>query len=69
MEYKHTDSVNPWFRAGSAVLVLLLFSIMAASNVTAPIYDLYALKYHFGPFIITDIFAIYVFLLIPSLLF
>jgi MFS family permease len=69
MEYKHTDSVNPRFRAGSAVIVILLFAIMAASNVTAPIYDLYALKYHFGPFIITNIFAIYVFLLIPSLLF
>ena len=69
MEYKQDNSGGSRSKAGSAVIVLLLFSIMAASNVTAPIYDLYALKYHFGPFIITDIFAIYVFLLIPSLLF
>ena len=69
MEHKLDNSGKPSFKAGSAVIVLLLFSLMAASNVTAPIYDLYALKYHFGPFIITDIFAIYVFLLIPSLLF
>jgi predicted MFS family arabinose efflux permease len=69
MEYKRTNSGDPWFRAGSAVIVILLFAIMAASNVTAPVYELYALKYHFGPFIITDIFAVYVFLLIPSLLF
>jgi MFS family permease len=69
MENKRVNSEDSRLKAGSIVLVLLLFSIMAASNVTAPIYDLYALKYHFGPFIITDIFAIYVFLLIPSLLF
>ena len=57
MEIKKNISGNSWINAGSVIIVLLLFSIMAASNVTAPIYELYALKYHFGPFIITDIFA------------
>ncbi len=69
MEIEKNNSGNSWINAGSLIIVLLLFSIMAASNVTAPIYELYALKYHFGPFIITDIFAIYVLMLIPSLLF
>ncbi|HII81849.1 MAG TPA: MFS transporter [Ferroplasma sp.] len=69
MEIKKNNSGNSWINAGSVIIFLLLFSIMAASNVTAPIYELYALKYHFGPFIITDIFAIYVLMLIPSLLF
>ncbi len=69
MEYGNNNSERRWINAGSAIIVLLLFSIMAASNVTAPIYDLYAIRYHFGPFIITDIFGIYVLMLIPSLLF
>ncbi len=69
MKYNDDNSETRRNNAGSAIMVLLLFSIMAASNVTAPIYDLYAIKYHFGTFIITDIFAIYVLMLIPSLLF
>ena len=69
MEYKKNNPEKGRINAGSAIIVLLLFSIMAASNVTAPIYELYAIKYNFGPFIITDIFGIYVLMLIPSLLF
>ncbi|MCL4452809.1 MAG: MFS transporter [Candidatus Thermoplasmatota archaeon] len=69
MEYKKNNPEKGRINAGSAIIVLLLFSIMAASNVTAPIYELYATKYNFGPFIITDIFGIYVLMLIPSLLF
>ncbi|WMT50723.1 MAG: MFS transporter [Ferroplasma sp.] len=69
MEYEVNNQGKGWVNAGSAIIVLLLFSIMAASNVTAPIYELYAIKYNFGPFIITDIFGIYVLMLIPSLLF
>ncbi len=47
----------------------LLSMIMVAANVPTPLYALYATRFHFGPALLTAIFAIYVVFLIPSLLF
>jgi MFS family permease len=52
-----------------ALIVLLLFAIMVASNIPTPLYALYAIKFNFGSLAITEVFATYVAFLIPSLLF
>ncbi len=47
----------------------LLGMIMVAANVPTPLYALYSARFHFGPAVLTAIFATYVVFLIPSLLF
>ncbi len=53
---------------GFGVVGGLLAWMMVGANVPAPLYALYAARWHFGTATITAIFAVYVAFLIPSLL-
>ncbi len=41
---------------------------MVGANIPSPLYAVYAQRWHFGPAVLTGIFAIYVLFLVPSLL-
>jgi len=66
--YKHDIKEKTNMKYG-ALIALLLFAIMLASNIPTPMYALYAIKFDFGSLAITEVFATYVAFLIPSLLF
>ena len=53
---------------GFGVVGFVLAWIMVGANVPAPLYALYAARWHFGTATITAIFAVYVAFLIPTLL-
>ena len=54
---------------GFTTVGLIIGMIMLSANIPAPLYSVYANRFHFGPATLTMIFATYVVFLIPSLLF
>ncbi len=69
MVNNYTPEFKKINRKYGALIAILLFAIMVASNIPTPIYALYAVKFNFGSLAITEVFATYVAFLIPSLLF
>lgn len=54
---------------GFGTVGLLLGMIMVGANIPAPLYGVYAARFHFGPAMLTIIFATYMIFLIPSFLY
>jgi len=53
---------------GSSLTAAALFLLQAGSNLLSPLYALYSGRFGFSPGVLTLIFAVYAFVLIPSLL-
>jgi len=59
------ESARPW---SYAAVALASFVLIAAATIPTPLYQLYQVKFHFSEFMLTMIFGIYAFGVIPSLL-
>ncbi len=51
------------------IMWLLLCILMIGANIPAPLYEMYSIHFHFGTFLETLVFSMYVITLIPSMLF
>ncbi|MRR17453.1 MAG: MFS transporter, partial [Deltaproteobacteria bacterium] len=59
------EAARPW---SYAAVALASFVLIAAATIPTPLYQLYQVKFHFSEFMLTMIFGIYAFGVIPSLL-
>lgn len=50
------------------IVAFIVWITMVGANVPSPLYAVYAQRWHFGPALLSGIFAIYVLFLVPSLL-